>query len=115
MSTLSASTVEGQKDGLFFWGKSGKQANSWGNGTSYQCVVPPVTRGGLLVGTGTVGACDGSFAQDLNAVWCNICPYPQKNPGAGSVVQSQLWYRDPLSTSNQTTSLSDAIEFVVGP
>jgi hypothetical protein len=28
-------------------------------------------------------------------------------------VQAQLWYRDPLSTSNQTTSLSDAIEFVV--
>ena len=41
-------------------------------------------------------------------------PSPPKNPGAGAVVQAQLWYRDPLSTSNQTTSLSDAIEFVVG-
>jgi hypothetical protein len=29
--------------------------------------------------------------------------------------QAQLWYRDPLSTSNQTTSLSDAIEFVLDP
>ena len=112
---VSASKVEGQKDGLFFWGKSGKQANPWGNGTSFQCVIPPVTRGGSLAGSGTIGACDGSFAQDLNATWCGTCPYPQKNPGAGAVVQAQLWYRDPLSTSNQTTSLSDAIELVVQP
>ena len=35
--------------------------------------------------------------------------------GAGAVVQAQLWYRDPLNTSNQTTSLSDAIEFIVAP
>jgi hypothetical protein len=112
---LLTSGVEGSKDGLFFFGTNGQQANPWGNGTSYQCVVPPVKRCGLLAGTGTVGACDGSFAQDLNATWCSTCPYPQKNPGAGAVVQAQLWYRDPLSTSNQTTSLSDAIEFVVSP
>ena len=113
--TLSAATVEGQKDGLFFFGTNGQQANPWGNGTSFQCVVPPVTRGGSLSGSGTIGACDGSFAQDLNATWCSACPYPQKNPGVGTIVQAQLWYRDPLSTSNQTTSLSDAIEFGVGP
>ena len=35
------------------------------------------------------------------------------NPGAGAAVQAQLWYRDPLNTSNQPTSLSDAIEFCV--
>ena len=33
---------------------------------------------------------------------------------SAATVQGQLWYRDPLSTSNQTTSLSDAVEFVVG-
>ena len=32
-----------------------------------------------------------------------------------TLVQAQLWYRDPHSTSNRTTSLSDAIEFQVGP
>jgi hypothetical protein len=112
---LAASTVEGQKDGLFFFGTSGQQANSWGNGTSFQCVVPPVTRAGTLSGTGTVGSCDGSFSQDLNTLWCPSCPKPGKNPGAGAVVQTQLWYRDPQNTSNQTTSLSDAIEFVMVP
>jgi len=30
-------------------------------------------------------------------------------------LQAQLWYRDPFNTSNQTTSLSDAIEFCVSP
>jgi hypothetical protein len=110
---LVALSVEGAKDGLFFFGTNGRQANSWGNGTSFQCVVPPVVRAGLLGGTGTAGACDGSFSQDLNAFWCPACPKANKNPGAGAVVQAQLWYRDPLSTSNQTTSLSDALEFGV--
>ena len=69
----------------------------------------------MLPGIGTAGLCDGSFSQDLNALWCATCPKPAKNPGAGAVVQAQLWYRDPLNTSNRTTSLSDAIEFLVNP
>ena len=113
--TLSASGVEGNKDGLYFVGTSGGQANPWGNGTSFQCVVPPVKRLGLLTGAGTPGQCDGAFSQDLNATWCPSFPTPSKNPGAGVVAQAQLWYRDPLSTSNQSTSLSDAVEFVVTP
>jgi hypothetical protein len=113
--TLSASDVEGAKDGLFFFGSNGRQANPWGSSSSFQCVTPPVIRAGLLSGSGTAGACDGAFTQDLNALWCSSCPKPSKNPGAGAVVQAQLWYRDPLSSSNQTTSLSDAIEFTVQP
>ena len=110
--TLSASSVEGLKSGLFFFGTNGRQANPWGTGTSYQCVVPPVVRANLLTGVGGVGLCNGSFAQDLNAVWT---AKPAKNPGAGALVQAQLWYRDPFSTSNQSTSLSNAIEFAVAP
>ena len=112
---LTASGVEGQKDGLFFFSTNGRQANPWGNGTSFQCVVPPVFRGGLLLGSGTPGLCDGAITQDLNALWCAACPKPLKNPGAGALVQSQFWYRDPQNTSNQTTSFSDAHEFTVVP
>jgi hypothetical protein len=112
---VTASTVEGQKDGLFFFGTNGPQANPWGNGTSLQCVVPPVKRGGLLTGTGTIGACDGVLSQDLNARWCPSCPKPLQNPGSGTTTNLQLWYRDPGNTSNQTTSLSDGFEFVVCP
>ena len=113
---LHASGVEAGKEGLFFIGLNGRQANPWGNGTSLQCVVPPVFRGGLLGSSGgTAGQCDGAFSQDWNALWCTACPKPAKNPGAGAVVQGQLWYRDPQNTSNQTTSLSDAVEFSVQP
>ena len=109
---LTAVGVEGQKSAQFYYGTSGIQANPWGNGSSLQCVVPPIVRGGLLAPSGTAGACNGSFVQDLNALWS---AKPAKNPGAGVFVQAQLWYRDPASTSNQTTSLSNAIEFYVGP
>ena len=112
---LRSWSFEGDKDGLFFFASNGRQANPWGNGSSLQCVVPPVQRAGLLTGTGTAGQCDNSMDQDLNALWCPTCPKPQLNPGAGALVQAQLWYRDPFNTSNQTTSLSDAIEFVLGP
>jgi len=112
---VSAGGVEGSKDGLFFFGVNGRQANSWGNGTSFQCVVPPVSRAGLLASSGTNGSCDGSFAQDLNALWCATCPKPSKNPGSGTTAQIQLWHRDPMNTSNQTTGLSDALEFLVCP
>ena len=112
---LTASGAEGAKQGLFFFGANGRQANPWGTGTSFQCVVPPVKRGTNMTGSGTSGACDGGFAEDLNALWCPTCPKPALNPGAGVLVQSQLWYRDPLNTSNQTTSLSNALEFFVQP
>ena len=46
----------------------------------------------------------------MNALWTST---PTKMPGLGTV-QAQLWYRDPFNTSNQTTSLSDAIEFWLG-
>ena len=51
--SLSAGTVEGQKDGLFFFGTNGRQANSWGNGTSFLCVVPPTQAREHLDGLGT--------------------------------------------------------------
>jgi len=114
--TLSVTYMEGDKDGLFFYGTNGRQANPWYNGTSYVCVVPPRLRGGLLSAVGsTAGLCDGWLVQDLNARWCPTCPAPAHNPGAGAVVQAQLWYRDPQSTAFGTSSMSDASEFTVMP
>jgi hypothetical protein len=113
--TLTGLGIEGNKDAIFFWGTNGRQANPWGSSSSLQCVVPPAIRGGLLPLTGTTGQCDAAPSQDLNALWCPTCPRPQKNPGAGSTVNAQCWYRDPFSTSNQTTALSDGIEFVLCP
>jgi hypothetical protein len=111
--TVDAATVEGSKDGLFFYGFNGPQANSWGSGTSFQCVVPPVTRTPIMSGVGTGGVCDGSFSLDLNTYW-STAP-ANKVPAPGGQVNLQLWHRDPQNTSNQTTSLSDALEFSVCP
>ena len=110
--TLNTTGIEGLKDGLYIFGANGQQANAWGNGTSFQCVAPPLKRSSLLAGTGTDGGCDGAFSQDLNTRWQ---AKPNQNPGAGAVVQAQAWYRDPGNTSNQTTSLSTAIQFTVAP
>jgi hypothetical protein len=112
---LAASGAPEATTGLFYFGANGRQAAPWGNGTSFQCVVPPVSRGGLVTSSGLSSGCAGVFVQDLNQLWCPTCPKPAKNPGPGALVQAQLWYRDPFNTSNQTTSLSDAIEFVVSP
>ncbi len=110
---IQAVDVEGGKDGLFLYGTNGRQAVPWGNTGSFQCVVPPARRGGLLTGSGTSGQCDGSFGQDLNARWCSTCPKPSHNPGPGALLQVQLWYRDPQNPFNRTSSLSAALEFCV--
>jgi len=109
---VTAGSVEGGRNGLFFFGANGRQASAWGNSSSYQCVVPPVRRGALLTGTGGTGTCAGAFSYDLNAHWT---AKPAHNPGAGATGQVQLWYRDPASTSNQATGLSDALEYAVWP
>ena len=114
--SLSVSGAEGAKSGLFFIGSNGRQAVPWGSGTSFLCVVPPTVRIPPLAAlSGSAGVCAGAYSIDLNALWCPSCSHPGKNPGPGALVQGQFWYRDPLNTSNQTTSLSDAIEFSVNP
>jgi hypothetical protein len=110
--TVDVTAIEGSKDGLIFFGTTGRQANTWGSGTSFQCVAPPVRRTALQTGTGNSGLCDGTFTLDFN-VW--MAAHPAQAPAVGSVTQMQTWFRDPLNTSNQSTSLSDALEFAIAP
>ena len=109
---VSATAAEGNKQGLFFFGPNGRQANAWGNGTSFQCVAPPVKRSPVQTSTGTNNNCDGTFSLDFNDL---IATFPAKAPPTGSLVQIQCWFRDPANTSNQSTSLSDALEFMLCP
>jgi hypothetical protein len=75
-------------------------------------VVPPVRRTPLRNSGGTATKCNGSHQLDFNA-W--MFTHPTQAPVTGDVVQMQCWYRDPGNTSNQTTSLSRALEFTVYP
>jgi hypothetical protein len=111
--TISVHDVEGAKQGLVFYGTSGRLASPWGAGSSLLCVKSPAQRTAIQASGGAAGTCDGLLSLDWNA-------YMAANPGAlghprsaGMVVQAQGWFRDPPAP--KTTNLSDGIEFVLAP
>jgi hypothetical protein len=101
--------VEGQKQGILFWGLSAGAA-PWGAGTSFRCVAGPVRRTGSQTSGGTTGACDGVLTLDFNA-WMQT--YPGKAPPVGEFAHMQAWFRDPPAP--KTSSLSDGLRFAVCP
>jgi hypothetical protein len=111
---LSCSNVEGQRQGLIFYGITGRLATQWAPGsTSFLCVKTPVQRTGTQSSGGTNNACNGAFSLDWSA-------YIAANPGAlgaplvaGLVVDAQAWFRDPSAPA--TTNLSNGWEFTVCP
>jgi hypothetical protein len=113
--TISASDVEGAKQGLFFYGldNSGFTPSPWGASSSFLCVKAPTQRTAAQSTGGTDGLCDGALFLDWNA-FVAAHPTALGNPfAAGQHVFAQAWFRDPPSP--KTTNLSDALEFVVGP
>ncbi len=112
---LTASGLEGQKSGLFFYGLSGRQPVPivWGNSSSFLCVKAPTQRCVALSTAGNAGSCNGFLVFD----WLS---YRSANPtalggplNAGELVQAQGWYRDPPSA--KTTQLTNAVEFLLAP
>ena len=111
---LRANGVEGQRSGLVMYGVTGRAALPWAGGSSsFLCVRPPLQRTVAQSSGGTPLACDGVLALDWNA-------FRVANPSAlgasfvpGSVLDAQAWFRDPPSP--KTSSLSDALEFVLNP
>jgi hypothetical protein len=113
--TIHVANVEGQKQGLLFYGidNSGFAPLPWGTSTSFLCVKSPTQRTPVQSSGGTVNACDGSLALDWNAFMA-ANPSALGNPiGAGQAVYAQGWFRDPGSP--KTTMLSNALQFGVGP
>jgi hypothetical protein len=108
---LRATSVEGQRLGLVFYGASGGAAIPWGASTL--CVAGPRQRTPAANSGGTDGACDGSLALD----WLD---YLATHPGslaapatAGTVIDAQTWFRDPPAP--KTTNLSGALRFTLCP
>jgi hypothetical protein len=110
--TLHASSVDGQRYGLVFYGASGAHATPWGT-SSYLCIKSPLQRSRASSSGGTVGVCDGALLLDWN-LFVAQHPTALGQPfGAGQELWAQAWYRDPASL--KTTQLSNALGFVLAP
>ncbi len=111
--TITVGAMEGHKQGILFYGLSGRRAIPWGAGTSYMCVVGPVQRTPVQGSGGSAGSCDGQLVLDWNAFVAGK-PTALGNPfTGGEVVDAQGWFRDPPSP--KSTSFSNALEFTVSP
>ena len=112
---ISASGLEGQKQGLIFYGtdNSNFAPLAWGAGTSLLCVKPPTQRTGVIGAGGALNACDGALALNWNS-FASANPSALGAPfAAGAKLFAQAWYRDPPAP--KSTNLSDALELTFLP
>lgn len=110
---IQVANVEGQKQGILFYGVSGPLAAAWGASTSYLCIKAPTQRTAAQSSGGTAGQCNGQLTLDWNT-YISATAGALGNPfSAGDTVWAQSWFRDPPSP--KTTSLSNALRFSVGP
>lgn len=114
--TLSVTGVEGQRNGLLFYGieNSGFAPLPWSAGsTSFLCVKPPTQRTPVQTSGGTSGACDGAYLLDWN-LFQQANATALGNPwSAGDAVYLQAWFRDPPAP--KATNLSNAYYMLYVP
>jgi hypothetical protein len=111
--TISVSGVEGAKQGLLFYGISGRIVSPWGLGSSFLCVKAPTQRMPVQNSGGTVGQCNGVLSIDWNTYVAGTAGALGTPFVGGEVVNAQSWFRDPPSP--KTTNLSNGLEFSVTP
>ena len=102
---LTATNVQGLKNGLVFASLSGAAAFPFNGGVF--CVQPPTRRGPIMSSFGTLNTCDGSYSQIVNDGL--MIPFGL-DAGPGNTAWYQWWYRDPQNGPGQLgTALSNAI------
>jgi hypothetical protein len=110
---LLTSDVEGQKQGLYFYGINGDVAFPWGLSSSWFCVKTPTQRFAPQNSGGIAGQCTGALSVDFSA-FLTANPNALGAPfSAGDQVWLQSWFRDP--PSSKTTALSDGLRFTMQP
>jgi subtilisin-like proprotein convertase family protein len=115
---VHASNVRNFKSGLMFYGVTGRATIPFQGGTL--CVKSPIKRTAGISSGGTplpANDCTGVYALDMNAFAHSAGP-PIPLPAlivAGTVVDCQFWGRDPGFPAPNNTTLSDGLEYVVGP
>lgn len=111
---INVSGVEGQKQGIIFYGVTSTAASPWASGSSsFLCVKAPTQRTGTQNSGGTLNGCNGTMTLDLFA-YLSTHPTALGNPfAAGNMAFFQGWFRDPPSP--KTTSLSDGLQVTFQP
>jgi hypothetical protein len=116
--TVKATNMRNNKSGLLFYGVTGQSATAFQGGTL--CVKAPVRRTGAQSSGGTpapANDCTGVYSLDMNAFAVSAGP-PTPLPALtvpGTVVDCQWWGRDPGFPAPNNTTLSDGLEYTVGP
>ncbi|MBI5433818.1 MAG: hypothetical protein HZA52_13380 [Planctomycetes bacterium] len=106
--TLTATSLVGNKNGLWFYGTNGLNGAAFQGG--HLCIKPAIKRLNVVNSGGQGSACNGSISTDFNA---RICSGSDAALVAGALVGTQCWSRDPNSPS--TTNLTSAISFTICP
>jgi len=107
--TIHVASVEGHKNGMFFYGLAGPESVVWG--ASFLCVRSPLQRTGVIASGGASGSCAGQLSIDWNAY---IATHPSAlgSPFAsGETVWAQAMFRDPAAPGG--SNASDALWFTV--
>ncbi len=119
--TLTATQELNNKVGLVLYSEFGRDATAFGPG-GLLCVKAPTRRSKGFNSGGTpppTADCTGVFSIDFNTFARGLLGTPP-NPAAylslqGQVVTAQFWGRDPGIPAPDNFSLSNGIEFTVGP
>ncbi|NUP95509.1 MAG: proprotein convertase P-domain-containing protein [Planctomycetaceae bacterium] len=110
---IHVANVEGQKQGLIFYGLAPAATQWCTGGASLMCVKAPTERTPSLTSGGTLNACDGAFLLDWNAHQL-ANPTSLGNPwSVGTTTYVQAWFRDPPAC--KTTHLSNGVELTYQP
>lgn len=106
---IVASSVQGARQGLFFYGIRAPLSVPFGQGVGTRCVASPIQRTSPQLTGGTSGSCDGTLTLDWNA-------YLVSNPSTlgapfslGDTVWMQAWLREPSGAGPM--HLTDALQF----
>jgi hypothetical protein len=108
---IQVSNVLSNRNGMFFYGVSGRQALPFHGGTL--CVAPPLHRTAAQSSGGNPTTdCSGVYAIDFNA-WIGLAIDPRLV--AGTAVDGQFWSRDSGFAPPDNLGLSRGIHFGLTP
>lgn len=105
---IRAAPIRNQKQGLLFYGTTGRDSTPFLGGT--MCVQGPLRRTPVLASGGSAAGddCTGAFSIDFNAYIATGV-----NPGlvSGVTLNTQFWSRDSGAPNN--TNLTNGLEFTI--